>query len=59
VGSQWPVREVDLDLLHFLTLLLQAEATAPISGNRSQVLEPTRHSLQEKEFYVNVQENRA
>jgi hypothetical protein len=59
VVSLWHVRRVDLDLLQFLTLMLQAEATAPISADRAQVLEPTRHSLQEKEFYVIVQEHRA
>jgi hypothetical protein len=48
------VHGVDLDLLQLLTLLLQAEATAPINGDRAQVLEPTSHSLQKKGFYVNV-----
>jgi hypothetical protein len=53
-GLLWPVRGVDLNLLQLLALLLQAEATAPINGDREQVLEPTSHSLQEKGFYVNV-----
>jgi hypothetical protein len=47
----------DLDLLQLLVLLLQAEATAPINGERAQVLEPTRHSLRGKGLYVNVQEH--
>jgi hypothetical protein len=37
-------------MLQFLTLLLQAEATATISGEPTQVLEPIRHNLKEKAF---------
>jgi hypothetical protein len=44
------VQGVDLDLLQLLVLLPQAEGTAPINGDRSQVLEPTSHNLHEKGF---------
>jgi hypothetical protein len=54
----WHVRSIDLGLLQLLTLLLQAKATAPINGDRAQLLEPTCHNLQEKGFYVNVQQHR-
>jgi hypothetical protein len=40
-------------------MLLQAEATATINDDPAQVLEPTRHSLEENAFYVNVQQHRA
>jgi hypothetical protein len=49
---------VNLDLLQLLAPLLQADATAPITGDLAQVLKPTRHSLREKVFYVNVQQQR-
>jgi hypothetical protein len=50
------VQGVDLNLLQFLVVLLQAEATAPLNGDLAEVLKPTSHSLQEKVFYVNVQQ---
>jgi hypothetical protein len=56
VGGLWHVRGVNLDLLQLLRLLLQADATAPISGDPALVLEPTPHSLHEWVFYVNVHE---
>jgi hypothetical protein len=37
-------------MLQFLALLLQAEATATISVDPTQVLEPIRHNLKEKVF---------
>jgi hypothetical protein len=43
---------VDLDLLYLLPLLLQAEDTAIINGDRAPVLVHTRHSLQEKAFIL-------
>jgi hypothetical protein len=46
----WHVHGVNLDLLQLLLLLLYAETTANINGDPAQVLEPTRHSLQENFF---------
>jgi hypothetical protein len=53
------VRGVNLKLLQLLALLLQTEATANINGDLAKVLKPTHHSLQEKVFYVSVQQHRA
>jgi hypothetical protein len=52
VGVQRHVPGVDLDVLYLLALLLQAEDTAIVNGDRAHVLEHTSHSLQEKAFIL-------